>query len=67
MREPSRLAFQIRHYRDLAQIAADCAYRNAAHRSEYLELARQWTVLADQLEAEEQKGAGPGGRKNSAA
>jgi len=67
MREPSRLAFQIRHYRDLAQIAADCARRNAAHRSEYLDLARQWSELADQLEAEERNGGSAGGRKNSAA
>jgi hypothetical protein len=66
MREPSRLASQIRHYRALAQIAADCAYRNAAHRSEYLDLAKQWTAIADRLEAEE-KGVSPGGRENSAA
>lgn len=50
MSNRQRVADQIRHYRQLAQIAADCARTSTAHSSEYLELSRQWFALADRLE-----------------
>lgn len=50
MTDLSRVSFQVRHYRELARIARDCAHNSAGHRAAYLELANQWTVLADQLE-----------------
>ena len=50
MSEPSRIDFQVKHYRDLAEIALDCARKNATHRLQYLDLAKQWSTLADQLE-----------------
>ena len=50
MSEPSRVDYQVKHYRELAQIALDCARKNAAHRVQYLELAKQWSTLAGQLE-----------------
>ncbi len=50
MSNRTRVADQIRHYRELAQIAADCARSNAVHANEYLELSRQWLTLADRLE-----------------
>jgi hypothetical protein len=50
MSEPSRIDFQVKHYRDLAEIALDCARKSAAHRVQYLDLAKQWNMLADQLE-----------------
>lgn len=53
MGELSRIAAQIKHYRQLAHIASDCAGKNAAHRVEYLELAKQWAALADSLESGE--------------
>ena len=53
MSEPSRIDFQVKHYRDLAEIALDCARKNAAHRAQYLDLAKQWSMLADQLETGE--------------
>lgn len=55
MSELSRVAYQIRHYRDLAQIAKDCARKSRVHASAYLELAKQWTALADQLESTDAK------------
>jgi hypothetical protein len=58
MSEPSRVDFQVKHYRDLAQIALDCARQNAAHRVQYLDLAKQWSTLADQLESGEKEPAG---------
>ena len=61
MGELSRIASQIKHYRALVRIATDCAGKNAAHRVEYLALAKQWTALADRLERGEQdrEHAGP--------
>ena len=56
MGELSRIAAQVKHYRELAHIATDCAGKNAAHRAEYLELAKQWTTLADRLESGEPDG-----------
>jgi hypothetical protein len=53
MSEPSRIDFQVKHYRDLAEIALDCARKSAAHRVQYLDLAKQWSTLADQLESGE--------------
>jgi hypothetical protein len=50
MSEPSRVDFQVKHYRELAQIALDCARKSTAHRAQYLELAKQWSTHADQLE-----------------
>ena len=50
MSEPSRVDYQVKHYRELAQIALDCGRKSAAHRAQYTELAKQWTTLADQLE-----------------
>jgi hypothetical protein len=50
MSEPSRIDFQVKHYRDLAEIALDCARKSDAHRVQYLELARQWITVADRLE-----------------
>jgi hypothetical protein len=50
MSEPSRVDYQVKHYRELAQIALDCARKSAPHRVQYLELAKQWSTLADQLE-----------------
>jgi len=52
MSNRTRVADQIRHYRELAQIAADCARTNSAHAPEYLELSRQWLKLADRIERE---------------
>ena len=43
---------QIRHYRELAQIAADCAIKNSTHAGEYLELSRQWFAVANRLESD---------------
>ena len=51
MSEPSRMDYQVKHYRDLAQIALDCARQSAAHRLQYLDLAKQWSTIADQLES----------------
>ena len=59
MGELSRIAYQVRHYRQLAQIATDCAGKDAAHSEEYLELAKQWTVFADRLEYGESDDDGP--------
>ena len=50
MSEPFRIDFQVKHYRDLAEIALDCARKSTAHRLQYLDLAKQWSTLADQLE-----------------
>ena len=50
MSNRTRGADQIRHYRELAQIAADCARTNSEHAAEYLELSRQWLALADRIE-----------------
>jgi hypothetical protein len=50
MSNRTRVADQIRHYRELAEIAADCARSSSVHASEYLELSRQWLTLADRLE-----------------
>ncbi len=50
MSNRQRVADQIRHYRQLAQIAADCARTSSAHSPEYLELSRQWFALAARLE-----------------
>jgi hypothetical protein len=50
MSNRTRVADQIRHYRELAQIAADCARTNSTHSAEYLELSRQWRALADRIE-----------------
>lgn len=44
------VADQIRHYRALAQIAADCADRSPKRASEYSKLSRQWLELAERLE-----------------
>lgn len=46
-----RISDQIRHYRALAQIAMDCAEKSPSHRLPYIELAEQWTTLADRLES----------------
>jgi hypothetical protein len=54
MSNRTRVADQVRHYRELAQIAADCARTNPAHAPEYLELSRQWLLLADRIERDEQ-------------
>ena len=51
MSEPSRGDYQVKHYRELAQIALDCARQSTAHRLQYLDLAKQWSMLADQLES----------------
>jgi hypothetical protein len=51
MSEPSRVDYQVKHYRELAQIASDCARKSAEHRLQYLELAKQWSTLAEQLES----------------
>jgi hypothetical protein len=66
MGELSRIASQIKHYRELVRIATDCAGKNAAHRAEYLELAKQWTALADRLERGEpdRERAGPSNIQN---
>ena len=53
MSESSRVDYQVKHYRDLAQIALDCARQSTEHRLQYLDLAKQWSTLADQLESEE--------------
>ena len=50
MSNRTRVADQVRHYRELAQIAADCARINSAHAPEYLDLSRQWLSLADRIE-----------------
>lgn len=52
MSNRERVADQIRHYRQLAQIAADCARSSTTHSSEYFALSRQWLALADRLERE---------------
>ena len=57
MSEPSRVDYQVKHYRDLAQIASDCARQSAAHRLQYLDLAKQWSTIADQLESEDREPA----------
>jgi len=44
------VADQIRHYRALAQIAADCARSSPTRAAEYSKLSRQWSELADRLE-----------------
>ena len=44
MREPSRVDFQVKHYRELAQIALDCARKSTKHRAQYQELAKQWSA-----------------------
>jgi hypothetical protein len=44
------VADQIRHYRQLARIAADCARSSPARAGEYSRLSRQWLALADRLE-----------------
>ena len=44
------VADQIRHYRELARIAADCARTSTVHSPEYLQLSEQWLTLADRLE-----------------
>jgi hypothetical protein len=46
----SRLDYQVRHYRDLAQVAMDRANERTSLRSQYLDLSKQWTALADRLE-----------------
>lgn len=43
---------QIRHYRQLARIAADCARSSPARAGEYSRLSRQWLALAERLERE---------------
>ena len=53
MSEPSRVDYQVKHYRELAQIALDCARKSTKHRAQYLELAKQWSTLANQLETGE--------------
>ena len=53
MSEPSRVEYQVKHYRELAQIAADCARKSTKHRAQYQELAKQWSAHADQLETGE--------------
>ena len=57
MSEPSRVDYQVKHYRDLAQIALDCARQSATHRLQYLDLAKQWNTVADQLENGERESA----------
>ncbi|HEX5279086.1 MAG TPA: hypothetical protein VFW28_03310 [Micropepsaceae bacterium] len=44
------VADQIRHYRELAQIAAECARSSPVRASEYSKLSKQWLELADSLE-----------------
>lgn len=58
MSEPSRVDYQVKHYRELAQIALDCARQSTAHRLQYLDLAKQWSALAAQLESGEKEPAG---------
>ena len=55
MSNRTRVADQIRHYRELARIAADCARTATAHSSEYLELSRQWCAMADRLEQDTER------------
>ena len=50
MIDRSRVTYQIRHYRDLARQALESADENAVSSTEYLDLAAQWTELADRLE-----------------
>jgi muramidase (phage lysozyme) len=50
MSNRARVTDQIRHYRELAQIAADCAIKSSSHAGDYLELSRQWFALANRLE-----------------
>lgn len=50
MSEPSRVDYQVKHYRELAQIAQDCARKSTKHRAQYQELAKQWSAHADRLE-----------------
>jgi len=50
----SRVTYQIRHYRDLALRALESADENAVRSAEYLDLAAQWTELADRLEFAQQ-------------
>jgi hypothetical protein len=58
MSNRQHVADQIRHYRQLAQIAADCARASTTARSsEYLELSRQWFALAARLERDSKTGA----------
>lgn len=57
MSERSRLTYQIRHYRELAQIALDCSRRAPDRRDEYRDLAKQWKALADRLESAQPKDA----------
>ena len=47
------IADQIRHYRELARIAADCARSSPVRAKEYSRLSRQWVELADRLERDE--------------
>ena len=54
MIDRSRVTYQIRHYRDLALRALESADENAVRRAEYLDLAAQWTELADRLEFAQQ-------------
>lgn len=50
MSDREAVAGQIRHYRALAQIAADCARSSPTRAAEYSKLSRQWLELADRLE-----------------
>ena len=59
MSNRSRHADQVRHYRELAQIAADCARKSPTHGAEYLDLAKHWFELAERIEHEEPEEARP--------
>jgi len=50
MSDQMRHGDQIRHYRELAAIAEDCARKSPTRRSEYLDLATHWLALADRIE-----------------
>lgn len=50
MSDHSRVVHQIRHYRELADIAKHCAGKSKHNHSEYLDLAKGWLALAESLE-----------------
>jgi muramidase (phage lysozyme) len=63
MSNRTRVTDQIRHYRELAQIAADCAIKSSTHAGEYLELSRQWFALANRLENDAREQLSPAANK----
>jgi hypothetical protein len=63
MSNRTRVTDQIRHYRELAQIAADCAIKSETQADDYLELSRQWFALANRLEKDAAGKATPPGQE----